>query len=869
MSDRSEKSPNNDLTDIDNLLRLLSDLNIDTKSYPAEQPKDTERSPRFEKFSDLPDLIDELPFLKDIQPLQNESITVSTTKTAQLVSLHYKSQPLDFEEAQVAEKTVSLIQELVFGTADSLSEILPPISSEPSLEFTQTIAIPKPSLEQPPALSPASASRDADAIHMLQDILVVPELEDLRSFKIAVEQKLGLVESQVNSPELINKIKGLENLIADATSGFSSVDSKLRELGNNQHTIPEEIDKVRDRLAELEQQIQNPQALVQLLLPIIAEILSLKANQSREEMCQAIMPIIAEVIFERSQLDHVAMSRAIADLLPSAISSQIKSNPEEIAKAIAPEMGAAIREQIRLDRHAIINALAPEMGSAIKRQIELERDSMVDALYPVIGNTIAKYFAEAIRTINEKIENTFSPEGLQRKLRAKLQGVSEAELILKESVPYEVQAVFLIHNLSGLIILDIQQSDLDIETEPIDADMLAGMLTAIRSFATECMSRNVDNSELDAINYSGSQIILEVAGYCYLAVIIQGEPDAAFIAKVRRIFAKTVQAYGDRFKEFDGSTDIIPPEVRTWLQPLIAVQKPRTNNKPSQNLLLWGSLLLIGLLAVPIGVYQYLAHRDRQLESNVIEALASTPELGVYRLYAQANGDRLTLSGKLPSPYLRDLALQVTTSTAKSDRPSLSVNNNVHVVNVPPDPALVAQTVQRLTQTLNYTEGIKIQTQLQSGTVTILGEVEQPQQIVQITQAFSKIAGVSVVSNAISIQLAPLTTRIYFAFLSTTIPPQELGKLVEIQTFLERYPDYHINIWVKSDNIGDRQINERLSLQRAQTVKAALVQKGIAAQRLHISGIIDIPSTSPQNSLAESERWIEFQTTLKPRSPQQ
>ena len=80
-------------------------------------------------------------------------------------------------------------------------------------------------------------SGDDDAIHALQGILVVPELADLRNFKVAVEQKLGIVESQVNSPEMFNKIKELENIIADAASGFSELDSKLLKLGNIQNTI--------------------------------------------------------------------------------------------------------------------------------------------------------------------------------------------------------------------------------------------------------------------------------------------------------------------------------------------------------------------------------------------------------------------------------------------------------------------------------------------------------------------------------------------------------------------------------------------------------------------------------------------------------
>ena len=666
----------------------------------------------------------------------------------------------------------------------------------------------------------------------MQDILVVPELEELRSFKIAVEQKLGIVESQVNNPALMNKIKELENLVQHASTDLNKFGSKLTDVSNEQDSIPMEIANVRDRIGQLEQQIYEPNALVQLLLPIIAELLNLKVSESREAMCQAIMPIIAEVIFERSQLDRIVMSHAIANLLPNAISEQIRNNPEEIAKALAPEMGAAI-----------------------KQQIVIESDSMVEALYPVIGNTIAKYLAEAIRSINEKVEQTFSVEGLQRKFRAKMQGVSEAELILKESLPFEVQAVFLIHNLSGLVIIDIQQSDLDLQADPIDSDMLAGMLTAIRSFANECMSRSASNNELDAITYSGSKILLEVAGYCYLAVIIRGEPDRALVTKIRDVFGRIVQVHGDCLKQFDGDSSIIPMEAESELKTLIGFSQVKQPKKPSKFLAFTG-LALLFLVFVPIGIYQYQSYRDRQLEAKVLESLASTPELSVYRLSVVVNGDRLNLSGKLPSQYLRDRAFQVASESAKAS----NINNNIYAVNIPADPTLVAIEVQRLTKVLNYTAGVKIASQFKDGQVIITGKVEQPSMVPKITQAYTKISGITTVTNATNILIPKLPIRIYFPFAVTTLPTTEMDKLLEVQAFLTMYPDYNINIFTKSDNIGDRTINYELGIKRCQAVRDNLLQRGINANRLHISGIIDTPIHQTADQMA---RWVEFEPTLK------
>ncbi|TYQ26911.1 OmpA family protein [Pseudanabaena sp. UWO310] len=881
-------SSNNERTSKVSINKSNNAANRSIKSHESasikvqdEEISELRRSPVTYSF---PSLLDELPFLRE-PPLTNGSVHSEEERqmeeqalAADILELEsVNHEPVEFSNPvrKEEEETVHLIQSLLLGLdqpSHSSSQLSQEIEREIDRKSPQTgLTNNQSPINQSPNISNTSntsniyfgsPSDDAAALHLLQDILVVPEIEDLRSFKISVEQKLGIVESQVNSPELMNKIKDLENLVQHASLDLSNFGSKLLEIGNEQDNIPTEIANVRERVAQLENRIYEPQELVQLLLPIIAELLSLKTSESREEMCQAITPIIAEVIFERSQLDRLSMSHAIADLLPNAISEQIRNSPEQIAKALGPEVGAAIREQIRIDRDEIVDSLAPEMGSAIKRQIDLERDAMVDALYPVIGNTIAKYFAEAIRSINEKVEQTFSLEGLQRKMRAKIRGVSEAELILKESVPFEVQAIFLIHNLSGLVIIDIQQSDLYSHANPIDADMLAGMLTAIRSFASECISRSERTTELDAINYSGSKILLEVAGYCYLAVIIEGEPDLKLVTKIRDVFGQVVQVHGESFKEFDGDTSLIDPEIAIALKTLMAVEEPKDPNKPLKGLILMG-LAIAALIFIPIGMYQSQSIRDRQIEAKILEALAATPELAVYRLNVNVNGDRLSLSGKLPNQYLRNRAIQVATTSTTTEKAITKIDNNIYTVNIPPDPELVANEVQRLTKVLNYTQGINIQSEFKDGQVTITGQIDRPRLIPKITQTFTKIAGVTTVSNAATLLMPKLTTKIYFPFKITTLQPTDSEKLLEVQAFLDLYPDYDLQIFAKSDSIGDRLINYELGMKRARTVREALLQRGVNAKRLHISGIMDI---SVKQSSDQILRWVEFQPMLKPMS---
>ena len=171
-------------------------------------------------------------------------------------------------------------------------------------------------------------------------------------------------------------------------------------------------------------------------------------------------------------------------LLPGAISQEILDEPKAIGKAIAPEIALALQEQSRIKRDSLSRVLGPEMGKAIKVQIHEEKDAMIDALYPVIGNTISKYMVEMVASINEQVETALSFEGILRRIRAKIQGISEAELILKEAIDFKVQALFLIQKSSGLIIWEAQPSP----PFRLDSDLVAGMLTAIREFATDCVT---------------------------------------------------------------------------------------------------------------------------------------------------------------------------------------------------------------------------------------------------------------------------------------------------------------------------------------------------------------------------------------------
>ncbi len=625
-------------------------------------------------------------------------------------------------------------------------------------------------------------------------------------------------EDNGESPDTVSALERLQDLI----------------LGPELSNFEQQVTNIEQQLSSLEHQIYDPQQLLNLLLPLIAELLSRKIADSTEEIVKAIAPIIDKLITNRSGQDKAAMISALTPLISAAISKQINESPEEIAQIIAPTMGKAIKEQIRI-----------------------ESDAMVDALYPVIGNTIAKYMAEAIRSINEQVANTLSVEGIKRKIRAKVQGVSEAELILQGAMPFTVPAIFLIHKSSGLVICEVQQS----ETQRLESEMVAGMLTAIRSFANECMTTDGSISELNQIDYGSFKIVLEVAGYCYLAVVVQGEPSRLFYRKIGQTLSIIVKDYGKPIELFDGDTATIPQQVNTILERLrdtFSIDKQQASNPYA---LLIASLVVVSIIAVPWGIYQYRHSINRRIEANVTEALASAPELAVYRLTVDVRGENVLLAGRVPNRYLRSLAEKIAAEKiAKGAEPQEKIDNKIIAVEVPPDPVLAASEVKRVTKILNQMSGVSISAQYAAGKVTVEGTVRSLPDAQKITKAFEQIPGVRLVINTVQLKPLQIATRIYFEQSSANLnSADDRDKLEKVKSFLNQYSENQLKIIGYSDPSGSLAENQQLALERAKIVRDALVALGIDSRRMQVVGIVKAPSEVDSHLPLLLNRYVEFQ----------
>lgn len=674
-----------------------------------------------------------------------------------------------------------------------------------------------------------------------------PQLE-LTQTSVVAEVQLNQPENQDSAPEeVFNQLiksqwqRAQQNPVSHqnmAITGDQAVENSIELFERWQRLMltqqmmesQELLAKFKTQIDTLENQVNDPIRLTNLIVPLISAILSRQILESREEAALALAPIVDGMIQHRTFQDKRAMSLALSPVLADAITQQIIDSPGDFAKA-----------------------LGPEMGTAIKEQIHLERDAMVDALYPVIGSTVSKYFAEAVRAINEKVEKTFSLEGVSRKVRAKLQGVSEAELIFRESMPFTVQAVFLIQKTSGLVIAEVQPP----ERQQLESEMVAGMLTAIRSFVNDCIAQSGEMSEIDQIDYGNSKIILEVAGYCYLAVVTQGEPPKLFKQKMRTALSNIVLNYDKPIELFDGDPNNVPEQITPLLHNLTKFEEKFAKYKAPLTPvgLMLVSLGVLAAIFVPLAINHHWSKIESRQEENTKLALESEPELAIYRLGVDANRGTIKLSGRLPNQYLRSKAEQI----AKKVEPKLKINNAIIPVEVPADPVLTQAEMNRVTNLLNQMDGAVLVANLSGGKVTVQGTVLQEADAKKVTEAFQQIPGVQSVTNTVQLQPLAIASRVYFDQGSSELKATEVPKISQIKAFLDQYPTKNLKLVGHTDPKGSDQENQQLALERAIKVKDVLVTQGVDSNRLQTVGTIDPPIGIKGEQVPLLSRCVEFQ----------
>jgi len=222
----------------------------------------------------------------------------------------------------------------------------------------------------------------------------------------------------------------------------------------------------------------------------------------------------------------------------------------------------ALEVQIN-DKEALVNTITPMIADAIRTNIRESQSEMVDALYPIMGKLVQRSVTEAMRELAQRIDRqmrrTFNFKDLMQRVKARVQGVSEAEMALRNALPFQVRELFLIHRESGLLLLHTSNQP----EEGSDSDIIGSMLTAIRDFAEDAFGRG-EKVELNQIQYGDQSILIEVAHLVYIAAVIQGIEPPHYREQMRETMIAIEHLHVGLLRQYNGDAEPFTASAATF-----------------------------------------------------------------------------------------------------------------------------------------------------------------------------------------------------------------------------------------------------------------------------------------------------------------
>ena len=508
---------------------------------------------------------------------------------------------------------------------------------------------------------------------------------------------------------------------------------------------------------------------------------------------------------------------------------------QELINLLLPAVTETIRDKINQREGAIANLFKPGEGKTIAEQIQQETELLMDALYPVIGVTIGDYIASTIRKINSRVADALDQANTGNQ-DLKITTISPEDLQNIKSNSFRVKNIFLIHKKSHLIIAEKQ----NLIYQNLSPEVITSMLTSIRNLSYKF--RN--SSQFLSVEYDQNQINVYAGNHSYLAVICEGNAPTKFLQLLANTLDSLETEYETCIKLFQGDQTIIPDSLIAKLQPILEFEINK-EIKQRNRWLVGGCLVGLFLIVVPYGIYQYLQYKNLVVEQNILAEIIADEELRVYNLDVDIKGQKINLSGKLPSESLK----QKLTSIVQDYPSNLAVNNQITVVDLPINKTEIKAEIEQVLSAFNQIEGIKINTKFDNGILTLTGEALELMDLANITESFARIRGVEQVDNQISVKPLQIPTRIYFSRNSANIFPMDIeGKLIRIKEQMQKYPQTQLKI------IGYRSNGEynNLGLKRAQNVQTILEDLGVDRRRL----MIEDGKGSPPALKNNQEQWL-------------
>jgi len=303
-----------------------------------------------------------------------------------------------------------------------------------------------------------------------------------------------------------------------------------------------------------------------------------------DELRQLIQAPLARRVarLERQARARTTDAAAVADVLPEAIIA--RNQDDKLARALEPTLDAAIRSQVKKNPDLFVEAVYPVLGPAIRKAIAASTRALVQSM-------------------NQTLEHSLSTRGLSWRFEALRTGRSFGEVVMRHTLLWRAEHVFLIHHETGLLLGHRHQGVSEVSD---NADVISGMLTAITDFVADSFDV-ADGEPLQSMQVGDLSVWVERGPDAVLAAVLRGDAPEDYRTDLQIALEEIHLRFAEPLGEYAG--DNAPfADAEPLLDELLQLQVEPPASRPSPMLLI---LLLVLLAAVTFGGIALRDHRAR------------------------------------------------------------------------------------------------------------------------------------------------------------------------------------------------------------------------------------------------------------------
>jgi OOP family OmpA-OmpF porin len=354
----------------------------------------------------------------------------------------------------------------------------------------------------------------------------------------------------------------------------------------------------------------------------------------------------------------LAPEREAIDALRARLDDPV-ARGKDFARAL-PEAIAQCSDDRRLTA-----ALQAPVEHVITASVRRNPRPLADALFPVIGPAIRKAIAHTLsgmlESMNRTVEHSVSARALGWRLTAWRTGKPFAEIVLLNTLVYRVEQVFLIHTQTGLLLQHVTAESVTAQ----DADMVSGMLTAIRDFARDSFGTGADDT-LDTFRVGELAGVIEQGPHAYLAAVVRGTVPPDLRQTLQRALETIHLQQAADLEAFEG--DAAPfDDTRPVLHECLEARYRERDG--GRRRLPWGWIAVASVVVLALGAWGVARWQESRAFAAWRAALDAQPGLVV--VDAHRAGGRFVLRG-LRDPLAPDPAALLAASGLSPDRVAAS-----------------------------------------------------------------------------------------------------------------------------------------------------------------------------------------------------